>query len=319
MSFDGDAQLGGQKKGREGGREEERERNRQRDRERKSERAPVMYLIFSAPFDHPHDFLACIDGIHIASLTVLMVRREQVHAVAEVQPNTPVGETALLTLGALLRNRRTCGDQVSVESEYLEHHLNNQLQLALHVGDTEQADIVLLAMHNSASGHHLHTIQKCMYTHQRVMRSLDLKHATTMALSGIGQHADAQDLHLQQLLLTQLERPPQGVIAGRKSNLAAAPKMRRLLPAAHSKALQIGQRMSALKRFQVKASDDSEEEEEDDVDPRKCLGGEEPLVCYGKRIPQEGTVRALIGLFGGVAEAFDRGAKCQVRASNTSE
>ena len=50
---------------------------------------------------------------------------------------------------------------------------------------------------------------------------------------------------------------------------------------------------------------------EKDIDPRKCLGGEEPLVCYGKRIPEGGNVRGLIGLFGGVAEAMDLGKKCQ--------
>ena len=38
----------------------------------------------------------------------------------------------------------------------------------------------------------------------------------------------------------------------------------------------------------------------EDIDPRKCLGGEEPLVCYGKRIPQSGNVRGLLGVFGGV-------------------
>lgn len=49
----------------------------------------------------------------------------------------------------------------------------------------------------------------------------------------------------------------------------------------------------------------------EDIDPRKCLGGEEPLVCYGKRIPQSGNVRGLLGVFGGVAEAMDLGKKCQ--------
>jgi len=50
---------------------------------------------------------------------------------------------------------------------------------------------------------------------------------------------------------------------------------------------------------------------EKEIDPRKCLGGEDPLVCYGKRIPQEGMVRGLLGIFGGVAEAIDLGKKCQ--------
>ena len=154
-----------------------------------------------------------------------------------------------------------------------------------------------------------------MRKHHRVMRSLDLKHAATMALSGIGQHVDAEDLHLQRQLLAQLDSPPQGMIAG-KSNLAIAQRQHRLLPAAPSRVLQLSQRVNAL-RFQAKVSDDEEEEEEEEVDPRLCLGGEEPLVCYGKRIPQEGNVRCLIGLFGGVAEAFDRGAKCQVWANDT--
>jgi hypothetical protein len=180
------------------------------------------------------------------------------------------------------------------------------------MGNWEKADIVLLAMHNSASRHHLTTIQTCMRKHHRIMRSLELKHATTMALTGIGQHVDAHDLHLQRQLLAQLDSPPKGMIAG-KSNLALAQRTHRLLPATASKMQQLSQRVSAL-RFQAKASDgeEAEEEEEEEVDPRKCLGGEEPLVCYGKRIPQEGNVRCLIGLFGGVAEAFDQGAKCQV-------
>jgi len=50
---------------------------------------------------------------------------------------------------------------------------------------------------------------------------------------------------------------------------------------------------------------------EQDIDPRKCLGGEHPLVCYGKRVPQGGNVRGLLGIFGGVAEAMDLGRKCQ--------
>ena len=60
----------------------------------------------------------------------------QVHTVAKVQPDTPVGETALLTLGALLRNSRSCGES-GVGGE-LEHNLNSQLQVALHMGNTEQ-------------------------------------------------------------------------------------------------------------------------------------------------------------------------------------
>ena len=59
--------------------------------------------------------------------------------------------------------------------------------------------------------------------------------------------------------------------------------------------------------------DEDEDEEEDDLDPAKCLGGEDPLVCYGKRIPESGAVRGLLTLDAGKAEAKEagNGNKCQ--------
>lgn len=69
--------------------------------------------------------------------------------------------------------------------------------------------------------------------------------------------------------------------------------------------------------------EENEEETEEELDPRECMGGEDPLVCYGKRIPQGGAVRGLLGIFGGVAEAMDLGRVCQkyayAKASGTVE
>ena len=59
--------------------------------------------------------------------------------------------------------------------------------------------------------------------------------------------------------------------------------------------------------------EEEEDEEEDDLDPAACKGGEDPLVCYGKRIPESGAVRGLLTLDAGKAEAKEigNGGKCQ--------
>mmetsp|Transcript_59625 Transcript_59625/g.122265 ORF Transcript_59625/g.122265 Transcript_59625/m.122265 type:complete len:2837 (+) Transcript_59625:263-8773(+) len=46
-----------------------------------------------------------------------------------------------------------------------------------------------------------------------------------------------------------------------------------------------------------------DEEDEDPEDPASCQGGEDPLVCYGKRIPEAGAVLGLLTLDAGKAEA----------------
>jgi hypothetical protein len=409
------------------------------------------------------------------------------------ESDTPVGETATLAMGALLKSRRICNKKIGLQDRHtttFEDMFNTQLKSAMKRDDMDRADTVLLAMYNSGGVRHLQTIKECLEEHNFQMRSVDLKHATKLALTAIGEHVDSADKALHQQLLLQIEAPlnvhisdinrddvHKPLIKGVLTQMAKSMpgKKEKALSAAHEKLTQLAQkqrqdRTSALQEvdenevspesygltfvatgccnyqpatswwssqspstvfndmyayctlvkggraspsqrsfcgcgdappstctlqtvFRVTEEPPEEEpvEEEEDwghcadeggtcsctgqvrygtpdclhtadlgggrdgggascdqwstykpevdggincvtaifgwdpapgvakvcqclekeIDPRKCLGGEDPLVCYGKRIPQEGMVRGLLGIFGGVAEAMDLGKKCQ--------
>jgi len=325
------------------------------------------------------------------------------------ESDTPVGETATLAMGALLKSRRICNKKIGLNDRHtttFEDMFNTQLKSAMKRDDMDRADTVLLAMYNSGGVRHLQTIKECMEEHNFQMRSVNLKHATKLALTAIGEHVDSADKALHQQLLLQIEAPlnvhisdinkddvNKPLIKGVLTQMAKSMpgKKEKALSAAHEKLKQLARnqrqdRTSALQEETQEvdenevsaqpAEEPPEEEPEEDsdwghcadeggtcsctgqvrygngksdqwstykpevdgsincvtaifgwdpapgvakvcqcfekeIDPRKCLGGEDPLVCYGKRIPQEGMVRGLLGIFGGVAEAMDLGKKCQ--------
>ena len=129
------------------------------------------------------------------------------------ETDSPIGESATLTMGTMLRNRRACyakaGYELDPHTDKYEAQLNAGLTSSLEKGDVDRADTILLAMHNSGSSTHLETIKAALEHHNFVMRSASLKHATTLALNAIGTLGHAHDSTLHSQLLELMQAPLQ--------------------------------------------------------------------------------------------------------------
>jgi len=250
---------------------------------------------------------------------------DAIHAIDQVSKSDhsqpQIAETALLTLGVLLRKRRQCKGPLDQDSVLYEDQLNTELKISMKNMNFDRADLVLLAMHNSGSGSHLSTIQHCLRHHNRYMRSIALRHATTSALLGIGEHDDNHDKMLQQSMLMQLEKPLTGRDITRHRRILRLTARKSVGHLSAKTASKLAQLQRTQKKLPFKFGTDEEESEDAHAaltefeaaaaeNPHLCGGGETPLVCYGKRIPQNGNVRSLIGIFGGTAEAMDPKSVC---------
>ena len=119
-----------------------------------------------------------------------------------------VKETATLVLGALLRKHRQCSSSLNAQARVkAEHDLNHELHQALQAGDKGRAQVMLYAMENSASGHHLAAIQSALKTHGAELQTLALKPAVKAALTKIGVEDSTHDTTLRAQLLQRLENP----------------------------------------------------------------------------------------------------------------
>ena len=184
-------------------------------------------------------------------------------SITKDEPDSPVGETAMLTMGVLLRNRRACNKKTGHSGHHaagFEESFNHELLAALKQGDMDRADTLLLAMHNSAGQTHLNAIKTGLQLHSLAMRSLELKDSAKLALNAIGEHAEGESSKLHEELLQQLDAPlkinvddtskqRQGIIRPQ----VATPTATQASSKAHGKLL-------ALKQSRLSSLDEAEEE-----------------------------------------------------------
>jgi hypothetical protein len=187
-------------------------------------------------------------------------------SITKDEPDSPVGETAMLTMGVLLRNRRACDKKTGHSGNHavdFEESFNHELLAALQRGNMDRADTMLLAMHNSAGQAHLNAIKKALQMHNLAMRSVALKDSAKLALTAIGDHAEGGSSSHEELL-QQLDAPlninvdntskqRQGIIRP----TVATPTAPRASSKAHGKLL-------AFKESLVSSQPSSLDEEEED-------------------------------------------------------
>jgi hypothetical protein len=238
-------------------------------------------------------------------------------------------EAATLTLGALLRQRNRCKHASDEHGAKLRSSLNIMLKEAVHRSDPERIETSLLAIANSGSDHHISAIAHSFSVNPDLMRSINVRHSATTALQSIKEmgHNGAE---LQTLL--SIFEPPRPEKAGPQSSIwhAIRRKQRQSMDrfARQSRTINpTGKRQQILdllhtySPFLNKTTSDghnldgytnlkrqrkSESLAEDDVeevpDPRVCNEGKTEMLALVKRIPQNGVVRGLLGVSGGVGE-----------------
>ena len=165
--------------------------------------------------------------IRSRSLSALFATRcplpSTVHGVKRIADeedrHSSVKQTATLMLGALIRGHRQCIQIPKASFASAEEDLNHDLLAALDVRDTGRAKEILGAMEASASGSHLHAIQRALKNHGELLQTIGLKSATQSALTVIGYQDASHDAKLRFALLSELDNP-----SFRKTELAFSPE-----------------------------------------------------------------------------------------------
>ncbi len=233
-------------------------------------------------------------------------------------------EAAMLTLGALLRQRKRCKGASDEHGAKLRSSLNIMFKEAVFKSDPERIETSLLAIANSGSDHHISAISHSFSVKPDLMRSINVKHSATTALRSIKEmgHNVAE---LENLLSSLESSRPEN--ASPRSSIRHAIKRKQrqsyngivwqsriMNPSSKGQqTLDFLQTYSPFKTMskrhgftdldQKRKIESLAEEDVDEIpDPRECNEGKTEMLALIKRIPENGVVRGLLGVSGGVGE-----------------
>jgi hypothetical protein len=229
-------------------------------------------------------------------------------------------EAAMLTLGALLRQRKRCKGASDEHGARLRSTLNMLFKEAVSQGNPDRIETSLLAFANSGSDHHIEAIAHSFSIKPDLMRSINLKHSATTALQSI-KEMGSNEVRLQSLL-SDLAEPSRSEKASLKNSIRNAIEENQHQSVQRQKwlsqtlawkfkdpqILKIRHKFSSfMKRFtnlyNKTKSQSLEEEDIDEIpDPRECQPGKTEMLAIEKRIPQNGVVRGFLGVSGGIGE-----------------
>jgi hypothetical protein len=224
---------------------------------------------------------------------------------------TGLGSSALLVLGALLKNSRKCkrsSSHANTKVQAMERSLNVLLHKAITVKSPAHVETILYAMRNSGAGHHFAAIKQSLTMDNVMIRSIGVKEAALTAVQSIGYAATGSPSGgpEHQQLLAELNKPLE------PAELWPHEMSQELTGSPHSNGTHHSNESLAIFETQeLKRRRGKKKKKGKKSNKGKTCStfGMVNIFCYGKNLPEDSTVSSAnnlkIGLGKGLMYAGD--------------
>jgi hypothetical protein len=251
--------------------------------------------------------LMSLAGIKCPSMTTLT----SVYTMGRTHP-TGLGSSALLVLGALLKNSRKCkrsSSHANTKVQAMERSLNVLLHKAITAKSPAHVETILYAMRNSGAGHHFASIKQSLTMNSEMIRSVGVKEAALTAVQSIGYAATGSPSGgpEHQQLLMELNTPLE------PAELWPHEMSQELIEAPHSNGTHHSdEKLVNFDTQELKSKKGKKRKKSDKSDKGKTCEtfGMANIFCYGKNLPEDSTVSSAnnvkIGLGKGLMYADDQ-------------